>query len=58
MRASYVGMLAGMLVALAIVVGDATAVLMVIVLGGLGFAAGALLSGEHRSFRRTRRRRR
>jgi uncharacterized membrane protein len=58
MRASYVGLLAGMLVALAIVVGGAMAVLLVIVLGGLGFVAGALLSGEHRSFRRARRRRR
>jgi uncharacterized membrane protein len=58
MRASHVGLLAGMLVALAIVVGDAMAVLMVIVLGGLGFVVGALLSGEHRSFRRYRRRRR
>lgn len=58
MRASFVGMLAGMLLALAIVMGDAMAVLLVIVLGGIGFVVGAVLSGEHRSFRRTRRRRR
>ncbi|MCC3765310.1 hypothetical protein K3N28_19810 [Glycomyces sp. TRM65418] len=58
MRASFVGMLAGMLLALAIVMGDAMAVLLVIVLGGIGFVVGAMLSGEHRSFRRTRRRRR
>jgi uncharacterized membrane protein len=58
MRASYVGLLAGMLVALAIVIGQAMAVLLVLVLGGLGFVAGALLSGESRAFRHHRRRRR
>ncbi|WP_205325506.1 hypothetical protein [Glycomyces sp. YM15] len=58
MRASYVGLLAGMLLGLAIIVGQGMAVLLVIVLGGLGFVAGALLSGENRSFRRTKRRRR
>jgi uncharacterized membrane protein len=57
MRASFTGLLAGMLLALAIVMG-ATAVLLVILLGGLGFVVGALLSGEHRAFRRYRRRRR
>jgi uncharacterized membrane protein len=55
MRASYVGPLAGMLLGLAIIVGQGMAVLLVIV---LGFVAGALLSGENRSFRRTERRRR
>jgi hypothetical protein len=58
MRASYVGMLAGMILALAIIVGQAVAVLLVLVLGGLGFLAGALLSGESRSFPRYPRRRR
>ncbi|MDN3242455.1 hypothetical protein [Glycomyces tritici] len=58
MRASYVGMLAGMILALAIIVGQAVAVLLVLVLGGLGFLAGALLSGESRSFRRNPLRRR
>jgi hypothetical protein len=52
MSASYTGLLAGMLLALAIVVGQAMGVLLVLVLGGLGFVAGALLSGESRSFRR------
>jgi uncharacterized membrane protein YeaQ/YmgE (transglycosylase-associated protein family) len=51
-------MFAGILAALAIVVGGPMGVLMVVVLGALGFVLGALLSGEHRSFRRTRRRRR
>ncbi|MFG3341207.1 hypothetical protein [Glycomyces sp. NPDC048151] len=58
MLASCTGLLAGMLVGLAIIVGQATAVLLVLVLGALGFAVGALLSGESRSFRRLRRRRR
>jgi uncharacterized membrane protein len=57
MHASYTGLLAGMLLALAIVMG-ATAVLLVILLGALGFVVGALLSGEHRAFRRYARRRR
>ena len=35
MRASYVGLLAGMLLAIAIIVGQAMAVLLVLVLGGL-----------------------
>jgi uncharacterized membrane protein len=34
MRASYVGLLAGMLLALAVVTGGAMAVLLVLVLGG------------------------
>ncbi len=58
MRASYVGLLAGMILGLAVVIGEALAVLLVLVLGGLGFVVGALVSGEHRSFRRSRRRRR
>lgn len=58
MRASFVGLLAGMILGVAIIVGQGLAVLLVIVLGGLGFIAGALLSGEGRTFRRTRRRRR
>ncbi|GAA2157648.1 MULTISPECIES: hypothetical protein [Glycomyces] len=58
MRASYVGLLAGMLLAIAIIVGQAMAVLLVLVLGGLGYVAGALLGGEGSAFRHPRRRRR
>ncbi|MEU5155812.1 DUF2273 domain-containing protein [Glycomyces sp. NPDC021274] len=54
MSASYTGLLAGMLLALAIIVGQAMGVLLVLLLGGLGFIAGGLLSGESRSFRRSR----
>lgn len=58
MSASYTGLLAGMLLALAIIVGQAMGVLLALVLGGLGFIAGALLSGESSAFRRYRRGRR
>ena len=57
MGASFTGLLAGMLIAVAILVGGATGVLLVLVLGALGFAAGALLSGESMSLRHRRGRR-
>lgn len=52
MRASFVGLIAGMILGLAIIVGQAMGVLLVLVLGGLGYVAGALLGGERRTLRR------
>jgi uncharacterized membrane protein YeaQ/YmgE (transglycosylase-associated protein family) len=54
MRASYVGLLAGMLLAIAIIVGQGVGVLLALLLGLVGFAIGAVASGEHRSFKRPR----
>ncbi|MCD0446838.1 hypothetical protein LO763_24780 [Glycomyces sp. A-F 0318] len=57
MRASFTGLLAGMLLAVAIVAGGGLGVLLALLLGLIGFAVGAAVSGEHRSFKRLRRRR-
>ncbi|THV30958.1 DUF2273 domain-containing protein [Glycomyces paridis] len=59
MRASHIGLIAGLLLALAFLAGGAEGLVIAALFGLIGLVLGALLGGETRSFRRfTRRRRR
>jgi len=58
MRASFTGLVAGLLLALAYIGGGLNGLLIAILFGLVGLIIGAMASGESRSFRGYRRRRR
>jgi uncharacterized membrane protein len=58
MNRSTLGLLAGLLLAVAAVIGGLLGLLLAIVLGGLGFAVGAYLDGDFDPAELTRSRRR
>jgi uncharacterized membrane protein YeaQ/YmgE (transglycosylase-associated protein family) len=57
MKASFAGLVAGLLLALAVIGGGFTGFLLAVVLGAIGFAVAGRLSGEIDVFERFRGRR-